>query len=328
MLVWLFTCARCASLGSPPEHPPPELESEFLMGGRVPLDRFFVDDTYGGEGSHYKFPRAQVDRMVEQASVQLRPLESLSPSALRSAAAKWPPTSQYKRQVVYAALVLHRDLVAGQACAVIGSMEPWVEAALLSLGASTVVTIEYNRLTYDHPQLTTIAGPDFPALYAAQSPYRHRFSLVVSISAFDHDGLGRYGDPVNPNGDLEAMQCTALLLAPAGRLLLTIPLGPDVVVWNLHRRYGSLRLPLMLDGWRVIDSVGGLSDWVDTSNALLRSAPEVGSSDSREHHAAVASSSVAASELLSTPRNWRQTIEPVWVLSPRPLPSGSTQSEL
>ena len=25
--------------------------------------------------------------------------------------------------------------------------------------------------------------------------------------------------------------------------------GPDLVVWNLHRRYGPLRLPMLLGGW-------------------------------------------------------------------------------
>jgi hypothetical protein len=32
--------------------------------------------------------------------------------------------------------------------------------------------------------------------------------------------------------------------------------GPDVVVWNLHRRYGKLRLPKLLDGWIQEDIIG------------------------------------------------------------------------
>ena len=40
-------------------------------------------------------------------------------------------------------------------------------------------------------------------------------------------------------------------LCRAGLLLLTVPVGPDVVVWNLHRRYGAQRLPHMLWGWSV-----------------------------------------------------------------------------
>lgn len=37
-------------------------------------------------------------------------------------------------------------------------------------------------------------------------------------------------------------------------------LGPDVVVWNLHRRYGNLRLPLLLEGWEQMDCFGWSED--------------------------------------------------------------------
>lgn len=28
------------------------------------------------------------------------------------------------------------------------------------------------------------------------------------------------------------------------------------MVWNLHRRYGNLRLPLLLEGWEEVEVVG------------------------------------------------------------------------
>ena len=52
---------------------------------------------------------------------------------------------------------------------------------------------------------------------------------------------------------MAAAKCT---LRPGGLLFLTVPVGPDVVVWNLHRRYGRVRLPLLLRGWEVVDVVG------------------------------------------------------------------------
>lgn len=38
--------------------------------------------------------------------------------------------------------------------------------------------------------------------------------------------------------------------------LLFISPGPDVVVWNLHRRYGNIRLPLLLKGWEEVERLG------------------------------------------------------------------------
>ena len=36
--------------------------------------------------------------------------------------------------------------------------------------------------------------------------------------------------------------------------------GPDVVVWNLHRRYGQVRLPRLLEGWRQLEVIGWNED--------------------------------------------------------------------
>ena len=32
--------------------------------------------------------------------------------------------------------------------------------------------------------------------------------------------------------------------------------GADTVVWNLHRIYGRIRLPLLIEGWSVLASAG------------------------------------------------------------------------
>ena len=62
---------------------------------------------------------------------------------------------------------------------------------------------------------------------------------AITISSIDHDGLGRYGDPLNPHGDLRTMQWLKCLVKPGGLLFVSVPVGPDIVAWNLHRRYGG-----------------------------------------------------------------------------------------
>ena len=46
------------------------------------------------------------------------------------------------------------------------------------------------------------------------------FDLTVSYSGIEHDGLGRYGDPINPEGDISAMREMWLLTRPGGILLV------------------------------------------------------------------------------------------------------------
>ncbi len=65
--------------------------------------------------------------------------------------------------------------------------------------------------------------------------------MGISVSSFDHDGLGRYGDPIDPLGDIKAMRLARCIIKREGLLLLAVPIGEDVVAFNLHRRYGSIR---------------------------------------------------------------------------------------
>ncbi len=45
-------------------------------------------------------------------------------------------------------------------------------------------------------------------------------------------------------------------LKPNGVLFLSVPIGPDAVAWNLQRRYGPKRLPLLLGGWQRLGAYG------------------------------------------------------------------------
>lgn len=53
----------------------------------------------------------------------------------------------------------------------------------------------------------------------------------------EHIGLGRYGDPLDPEGDLKAMRELSRVLAPEGDLLFAVPLGKPKLVFNAHRIY-------------------------------------------------------------------------------------------
>ena len=131
---------------------------------------------------------------------------------------------------------------------IIGSESPWYECICTSYGAK-VTTIEYRTVECSIPGLKVLMPDEF-----AKNPTR--FDAAVSISSIEHDGLGRYGDPLNPTGDLRAMTDFKKLLKPGGLLFLAIPVGQDAVTWNAHRIYGRKRLPLLFDGWKVIEHFG------------------------------------------------------------------------
>lgn len=82
------------------------------------------------------------------------------------------------------------------------------------------------------------------------------FDTILSISSFEHDGLGRYGDPLDPYGDLRAMKSCLNMLKPGGKLILSVPVGSGCLVWNIHRIYGAYRLSKLLNDWRLVDYRG------------------------------------------------------------------------
>lgn len=51
----------------------------------------------------------------------------------------------------------------------------------------------------------------------------------------EHVGLGRYGDPLDPQGTHRAMRELERVLAPGGNLYFAVPIGRERVCFNAHR---------------------------------------------------------------------------------------------
>jgi len=53
----------------------------------------------------------------------------------------------------------------------------------------------------------------------------------------EHVGLGRYGDPLDPDGDLKAIGELQRVLATGGSLLFVVPVGKPKIMFDAHRIY-------------------------------------------------------------------------------------------
>jgi len=226
MFSLLLLCG--ASLWSvPPREIPKEFYAEFTMDGQIPIHYSYWNDGYSGT-LLYDF--AAIEALKKKAIA-------------REKNYYW-----YVDTYIYDALDKYKSFIDGNKVAVMGSNVPWYEAMVMVYGGSPL-TIEYNQIESRHPDLKAIT----PAQYEAEPEL---FDCILSISSYEHDGLGRYGDPINPVGDLIAMEKTKKMLKPGGILILAVPVGEDYVVWNANRVYGAKRLPLLLKGWKVLDTFG------------------------------------------------------------------------
>lgn len=62
-----------------------------------------------------------------------------------------------------------------------GSTAPRYETFCLGLGASSVVTVEHNKLTYDHPALRTMTLSEF---MLSRHQLAGSFDIALSISRY------------------------------------------------------------------------------------------------------------------------------------------------
>ncbi|CAJ0606157.1 unnamed protein product [Cylicocyclus nassatus] len=138
---------------------------------------------------------------------------------------------------------------------VIGSQSPWIEVLALQSGAAKVLTVEYQE--------TEIVGTKkieyiHPIEFAKEWSKRNEsYDFSISFSSIEHSGLGRYGDPIDPFGDLKEVQKVLCLLKQGGLFYLGIPRGKDALFYNAHRIYGRMRLAMMMTGFQWLATYRG-----------------------------------------------------------------------
>jgi hypothetical protein len=144
--------------------------------------------------------------------------------------------------------------ILGRDGAVIGSEWPWVEAILFAHGAGHITTIEYGTIDSRLSNHTAFT----PAVFATEFLKKPiTFDFVASVSSLEHSGLGRYGDSLNPRGDIDASQEVYCMLKPGGLFFISLPYAAQSdLVWNAHRHYGPERMALFAEQYDEIEYFG------------------------------------------------------------------------
>lgn len=216
---------------SPPRYVPDALYNQFTMDGNIPVLDWYFNNTVP-EG-HYHFYSKQ---LIDEYTSKILKREP----------------GYYGQTDIWLYEALDKYPIANKDVGIIGSTLPFYECVVLAYGGNPI-TVEYNRIVSEDPRIISMTASEF-------SCNPRKFDVILSISSIEHDGLGRYGDPINPNSDLEFMTTARALLKEGGHMILAVPVGHDALVWNAHRKYGKCRLPLLLKEWNLIDSFGFSED--------------------------------------------------------------------
>jgi hypothetical protein len=99
-------------------------------------------------------------------------------------------------------------------------------------------------------------------------PLRGCCDSLSCLHALEHFGLGRYGDPIRPDGHLVGLRNLAAMLTAGGTLYLSVPIGPLRTEFNGQRVFSIGYLSAAFDG---LFRVAGFS-YVDDAGDLHEAA--------------------------------------------------------
>ena len=216
-----------------PKEIPQELLQEFTMNGRLKIQKWYFDTKYlGGKARSPIWSKDDVERQIDLARKGQLPgaYGTSETNALRDG-------------------LKHAPHVKNGRILVIGSESPWVEASVLEAGAREVVTLEYGEIISKHAKIKTMIPSEFRQKYLNRT--LGLFDGIVTFSSVEHSGLGRYGDALNPWGDIITITRAWCVTRMGGSLTIGVPYsgGRDIVVFNAHRVYGKIRYPYLTTNW-------------------------------------------------------------------------------
>jgi hypothetical protein len=226
----------------PLKYIPAEMYADFTQNGLLPNKKYwYFDDAYSDSFGNFKFwnwkiKQSRIDNYVKK----IKKNEPLG----------------YGDKTLNELMHAYGERIRGDTVIVIGTVNPWVESIAYELEASQILSLDYTRKTSEVARLKWMHVNDYLDEAILESKLEH-IANAVSFSSIEHAGLGRFGDPLAPYGDIEAVQQVRCMLKPGGLFFLAVPVSSDnssYLQFNAHRVYGTDRLKLMFEGWNLLES--------------------------------------------------------------------------
>ena len=140
-----------------------------------------------------------------------------------------------------------------------GSVSPWIESICFANQFTNITTSDYEVRNVEDDRIKFVHAHDIGDT---------KFDLIISFSSIEHDGLGRYGDPINPHGPFNAVNEFYESLNDNGYLMCGIPvlpeekkLKPTRIVKNRHVIFSKKDVEKLFKKFKIHDIVDQLDGW-------------------------------------------------------------------
>ena len=108
--------------------------------------------------------------------------------------------------------------------------------------------VDIRKITSTLPNLIFKEGSILQLPYADNS-----VKSLSCLHVIEHIGLGRYGDPIDPQGHIKAAQEMMRILEPGGSLFLGTPIGRERVCFDAHRVFYVESIISMFNELKIIE---------------------------------------------------------------------------
>lgn len=127
-----------------------------------------------------------------------------------------------------------------------------------------VVFVDIRPLNVRIPRLVQRPGSILDLPFQSSS-----VRSVSCLSVAEHIGLGRYGDPIDPDGTDKACLELERILAPGGNLFFAVPIGRPRVCFNAHRVFDTGQVMSLFQNLKLVEFSGVDDTGTYTENMAL-----------------------------------------------------------
>lgn len=167
----------------------------------------------------------------------------------------WTPFTPFDPHYFFQGAWLARRLKAAEPGLHVDVGSSVLTIGVLSAHVETVF-VDYRPLRAGLGGMTAIAANITNLPFATDS-----LASVSCLHVIEHIGLGRYGDPIDPEGSSKAARELQRVLKPGGMLYVSVPVGISRVYFNAHRVFAPFDVekmfyPFALTEFTYVDDSG------------------------------------------------------------------------
>ena len=145
----------------PPRYIPTDLYEEFTLGRQIIVEDKYIDESEECDDVNVRFNMDKFRRYVIDATGKKQNYYGNTDTWLYQALDEYP--------------------IKDKSVCIIGTQQPWYEAIAYTYSPKDITVSEYNIIPNYNKDIT----------YLHPDKIKTKFDICISISSFEHDGLGR-----------------------------------------------------------------------------------------------------------------------------------------